>query len=44
MFRFYNIVHSFSRIPFAAKLFTNVVYNSNFVIDYDYIYFLFYIK
>ncbi len=31
--------HDFSRITFAAELSTNLVYNSIFVIDYDYIFF-----
>ncbi len=36
----------FSRVTFAAELSTNLVYNSIFVIDYDYIFFhlLFFIK
>ncbi len=38
MFRFYKIVHSwFSKITFAAKLSTNLVYNSIFVIDYEWV-------
>ncbi len=37
--------HDFSRITFAAELSTNLVYNSIFVIDYDYIFFhLFFFK
>ncbi len=34
-----TIVHDFSRVTFATELSTNLVYNSIFVIDYDYIYF-----
>ncbi len=38
MFRFYKIVHSwFSRITFAAKLSTNLVYNIIFVTDYEWV-------
>ncbi len=41
MFRFYKIVHSwFSGITFAAKLSTNLVYNSIFVIDYTHGHFM----
>ncbi len=29
--------HDFSRITFAAKLFTNLVYNIIFVIDYEWV-------
>ncbi len=35
--------HDLSRVNLATELSTNLVYNSIFVIDYNYIYFFFYI-